>query len=181
MDTGDDGELVERTRNGDVRAFELLVGRYEGPLFNLALRMLNNVEDARDVTQMAFVKAYRHLDRFDGRGRFFSWIYRIAVNESLNARSRRRQDVALDEQMAWPGRAPDEEAGAEEERRMVQDVLMELAPPQRKLIVMRHLLHMSHADMGDTLGIPEKTVKSRLFSARRAMAALLKRRGVTQS
>jgi RNA polymerase sigma-70 factor, ECF subfamily len=181
MDAGDDCELVQRTRSGDLRAFEGLVARYEGALFNLALRMLGNVEDARDVTQMAFVKAYQHLDRFDGRGRFFSWIYRIAVNESLNARARRRPNVELDESLPWDGNAPDVEAGRGELRRVVQEVLMELDPPQRKLIVMRHLLHMSHADMSETLGIPEKTVKSRLFTARRAMATLLRRRGVAQS
>lgn len=181
MDAGDDLELVRRTREGDLRAFEGLVSRYEGALYNLALRMLGNSEDARDVTQMAFVKAYTHLDRFDGRSRFFSWIYRIAVNESLNARARRRTEVELEDGVPWPGRSPEEEFGRDELKRLVQSVLMELDPPQRKLMVMRHLLHMSHAEMSETLGIPEKTVKSRLFTARRAMAALLRRRGVVHT
>src|SRR5207248_10671823 len=103
---------------------------------------LGDAEDAKDVTQTAFVKAYQHLDRFDGRGRFFSWIYRIAVNESLTARARRRPVVELDEQVAWTGPSPDEEAGQDELRRMLQQVLMELDPAQRRLIVMRHLLQM---------------------------------------
>lgn len=180
MDAAEDAELVRRTRGGDLRAFEGLVARYEGPVYRLALRVLGNAEDARDVTQTAFVKAYQHLDQFDGRSRFFSWIYRIAVNESLNVRARRRPAVELDDTLQWTGRSPEEEAGQSELERILQDVLMRLEPAQRTVIVMRHQLQLSYAEIAETLRIPEKTVKSRLFTARRAMESLLRRRGVNQ-
>jgi len=181
MDAGEDAELVRRTRGGDLRAFEGLVARYEQPVFHLALRMLGNHEDARDVTQTAFIKAYQHLDQFDGRSRFFSWIYRIAVNESLNARARRHPAVELDDALPWPGRSPEEEAGQSELSRILQDVLMRLEPAQRAVIVLRHQLQLSYAEIAETLRIPEKTVKSRLFSARRALESLLRRRGVREA
>ena len=181
MEAAEDAELVRRTRGGELRAFEGLVARYERPVFHLALRMLGNHEDARDVTQTAFVKAYQHLDQFDGRSRFFSWIYRIAVNESLNARARRRPEAVLDDSLPWTGRSPEEEAGQSELQDILQDVLMRLEPAQRALIVMRHQLQLSYAEIAETLRIPEKTVKSRLFTARRAMESLLRRRGVHQA
>lgn len=181
MEAAEDAELVRRARQGDARAFEALVARYERPVFHLAIRMLGNREDARDVTQVAFVKAYQRLDQFDGRSRFFSWLYRIAINESLNARARRQPAESLDESLEWTGRSPDEEAGRSELEALVQELMARLEPAQRALLVMRHQLQLSYAEIGETLGVPEKTVKSRLFTARRALETLLRRRGVTQA
>ena len=80
----DDATLVADCRRGRPGAFEALLDEYERPVFNLALRMVNNREDARDITQSVFLKAFEHLDSYDGKHRLYSWIYRIAVNQSLN-------------------------------------------------------------------------------------------------
>ena len=84
MNEPDDIALMERCRNGDRQAFETLVVRYQKPVYNAAYRMLHNTEDARDVTQTVFLKVFENLDKYDPSHRFFSWIYRIALNESIN-------------------------------------------------------------------------------------------------
>jgi RNA polymerase sigma-70 factor, ECF subfamily len=94
-DENDERVWVARCLKGDASAFEPLVARYERPLFAVALRLVTNYEDARDVTQNVFIRAYEHLGSFDPERRFFSWIYRIAVNESLNLRRTRRPQEAL--------------------------------------------------------------------------------------
>ncbi len=91
MNEDSDGILVQRCRAGDRRAFEALVGRYEKPVFNAALRMLRNPEDARDVAQTVFLKAFEHLADYDPKYRFYSWIYRIALNESINILNGRKR------------------------------------------------------------------------------------------
>ena len=90
MNEDNDGELVRRCYERDRRAFEKLVVRYERPVFNAALRMLHDREEARDVAQTVFLKVYEHLADYDPSHRFYSWIYRIALNESINTLHRRR-------------------------------------------------------------------------------------------
>ena len=173
----DEDGLVAAARAGDTRAFGTLVEAYGQPVFNLALRMSGNAEDARDLVQIVFVKAYERLDRFDGRSRFFSWLYRIAINESLNFLSRRKHQVELGEQLFSSERRPDEHAATGEEERMVQEAILELTPEYRQVIVLRHFLDLSHVEMGRVLQLPEKTVKSRLHTARVRLGEALRRRG----
>jgi len=123
------------------------------------------------------VKAYEKLDSFDGRSRFFSWIYRIAINESLNFVSRRKRLVELDEELVSNDRTPDEQAVSGEEERMVQAAMQDLTPEYRQVIVLRHFLDLSHVEMGTVLRLPEKTVKSRLHTARVRLADALRKRG----
>jgi len=169
--------LVDAARAGDSRAFGALVEAYGRPVFNLALRMSGNPEDARDLVQVVFVKAYEKLDSFDGRSRFFSWIYRIAINESLNFVSRRKRQVELNEELVSSDRTPDEQAASGEEERMVQAAIQDLTPEYRQVIVLRHFLDLSHVEMGTVLRLPEKTVKSRLHTARVRLAEALRKRG----
>jgi len=168
---------VSAARAGDTRAFGTLVEAYGRPVYNVALRMSGNPEDARDLVQVVFVKAYERLDSFDGRSRFFSWIYRIAINESLNFLSRRKLQVELDEGLVSNERLPDERAASREEERMVQAALQDLTPEYRQVIVLRHFLELSHAEMGGVLRLPEKTVKSRLHTARLRLGEALRKRG----
>jgi RNA polymerase sigma-70 factor (ECF subfamily) len=172
--------LVAAARAGDTRAFGTLVEAYGRPVFNVALRMTGNSEDARDLVQVVFVKAYERLDSFDGRSRFFSWVYRIAINESLNFVSRRKRQVELDDQMVSNERSPDEHTATGEEERMVQAALLDLTPEYRQVIVLRHFLDMSHIEMGNVLRLPEKTVKSRLHTARVRLGEALRKRGYAQ-
>ncbi|HSL24140.1 MAG TPA: RNA polymerase sigma factor [Vicinamibacterales bacterium] len=176
LEVGADDErtLVSRCLAGDSAAFQPLVEKYHGPLFRIAARMLGHREDARDATQSAFLKAYRALDRYDPGQKFFTWIYRILVNECLNAIRARKGTVPLDaaESIAGPG-SPADAAEASESRYRVRRALMDLSAEQREVIVLRHFGGLSYAEVAETLGIPEKTVKSRLFGARQRLFDLL--------
>jgi RNA polymerase sigma-70 factor (ECF subfamily) len=172
VDGADDHELVDRCLRGDVEAFAPLVERYQKPLYNVALRMVRDREDARDITQTAFVKAYEKLRSFDRQHRFFSWIYRIVVNEAINTRERRRPSAPLLADVAGGGGV--EEALASRERSdSVQAALLRLSAEDREVIVLRHFADQSYAEIGETLGLPEKTVKSRLHEARRRLGRML--------
>ena len=102
-----DHALIERCKQGDRRALEELVGHYEKPLFNAAYRILGNPDDAADATQVAFMKAFEHLDQYDPKYKFFSWIYRIAVNESINQLKRGRNQQPLDDTEVTDQRGPE--------------------------------------------------------------------------
>ncbi len=102
-----DQALVERCQRGDRKALEELVGHYEKPLFNAAYRILGNPDDAADVTQVVFMKAFEHLGQYDPKYRFFSWIYRIAVNEAINQLKRGRNQQPLDDTEVAVTRGPD--------------------------------------------------------------------------
>lgn len=177
----DEQELVERAKQGDARAFEKLVQTYERVIFNLALRMTNDREDARDIAQTVFVKAYQGLKGFDPKYRFFSWIYRIGVNESLNHRGRSRRHEELDEGLASDGDDADTRTEAVLVGGAIEETLMQLSVDYRTVIILRHFLELNHAEMAQILEVPEKTVKSRLHTARQNLAALLGKKGITHA
>jgi RNA polymerase sigma-70 factor, ECF subfamily len=168
----EDRTLVERCLGGDTEAFHPLVEKYHRPLYAVAVRMLGNREDARDATQNAFVKAYRGLGKYDPSYRFFSWVYRILVNECLNELRARRPMTALNESLVQPG-TPMDEVQASESRRQVRRAVLQLPPEQREVIVLRHFGGLSYAQVGAALGLPETTVRSRLFGARQRLFELL--------
>ena len=168
----DEDELIARCLAGDSAAFEPLVARYHLPLFRVAVRLLNDREEARDVTQTAFLKAYKALATCDRQRRFFSWIYRILINECLNNRRAKRPTQVLDDSM------PAESAGSDpleagETRQRVRKALLQLPAEQRDVILLRHFAEMRYEQIAAAVGIPEKTVKSRLFSARQRLCELL--------
>ena len=168
----DEDGLIGRCLAGDSSAFEPLVERYHRPLFRMAVRLLGNREEAEDVTQTTFLKAYKALATCDRQRKFFSWIYRILVNECLNTLRSRRPMQGLDDTMAAPGPEPDP-VDADETRRRVRRALLQLPEAQRDVILLRHFAEMKYDEMAVTLDIPEKTVKSRLFSARQRLCELL--------
>ena len=142
-----------------------MVNRYQRSVFNVALRMLGNVQDAEDVTQTVFGNAFAELDSYDPKYRFFSWIYRMTVNESLNTIKRRRNVVSLDGSFDVPAPGAISSSAADAEER-VGSALLELKPDDRAVVVLRHFVSFSYEEISDVLGIPVKTVKSRLFTAR---------------
>ena len=174
----DDETLVQRCLAGDRAAFAELVRRYERPLFNVALRTLGDREEARDATQSAFVKAWVHLATFDRQRRFFSWLYRITLNESLNRLRGRRPAAPLDERLVDSQRTPVECAERAERARRLERAMAQLTHSQREVLVLRHWLDLSYDEIADALQVPAKTVKSRLFSARTRLAELLRALGV---
>lgn len=167
-----DNALVVRARAGDTLAFEELVRRYHQVLFRVACRMLGNRDDAADAAQAAFISAFRKLDGFDGQYRFFSWLYRILVNECLNSRRSRRPHEALTPAIAG-GHDPLEAFEAGERRRRVQQALLSLPHEFREVIVLRHFGDLSYDEIAATLELPAKTVKSRIYSARQRLKQLL--------
>jgi RNA polymerase sigma-70 factor, ECF subfamily len=177
MNEDNDGELVRRCCSGDRGAFESLVLRYEKPVFNAALRMLHDREEARDVTQTVFLKAYEHLAEYDPSRRFYSWIYRIALNESINTLHRRRPRSALDPEMADGAPGPDDTVRSLQLGDGMSAAIMSLSDEYRAVVVLRHFLDCSYEDMATILEIPEKTVKSRLFSARQLLKTAMESRG----
>ncbi|HEY4873114.1 MAG TPA: sigma-70 family RNA polymerase sigma factor [Steroidobacteraceae bacterium] len=178
MEDEDDGILVRRCRDGDSKAFDQLVLRYQKPVFNAAFRMLRNPEDARDVAQTVFLKVFEHLEQYDLNLKFYSWIYRITLNESINALGRLRPCEAIS------GNEIDESPGLEQQveneqmSRAIEQALMRIQPDHRAVIVLRHFLHLGYQDMGDILELPEKTVKSRLYTARQLLRDVLVEDGV---
>jgi len=165
----DDATLVRRCRDGDRAAFERLVMRYQKPVFNAALRLLSDPEDARDVAQTTFLKVFEHLGDYDPSFKFYSWIYRIAVNESLNALGSRKPCEGLNGEEADAAPGPDRQLEGEQTGQAIEEALMRLKPELRTVIVLRHFMHLSYQDMSDILLLPEKTVKSRLYSARQLL------------
>jgi RNA polymerase sigma-70 factor (ECF subfamily) len=177
MTSDTDAALVQACLSGDRRAFDELVNRYEGPLYNAALRITGSVEDAMDATQSAFVNAYEKLETFNPKYRFFSWIYRITVNQALNLVDRRARAYAITEEAASPDRGPSEIMEEAEATSQLDRALYRLEPHYRTVIVLRHLEGLSYREIGELLEIPEKTVKSRLFTARRRLREILTESG----
>ncbi|MDD8027090.1 MAG: sigma-70 family RNA polymerase sigma factor [Acidobacteriota bacterium] len=176
MNEAADLEDVRRCLAGETGAFEGIIRRYQRPVLNLAYRIVRNHEDARDVVQSVFVKVYERLASYDSRFKFFSWLYRIAVNESLNLAEKR--DRRIPPPSAWmSGESnPADAAAAEELTRRIEATLAGLAPGQRALLAMS-ADGLTYREMGDALGLPEPTIKSRLFAARDKLRGLIGREG----
>ncbi len=181
-------DIIKRTLAGDKNAFELLVLAYEKQVYNLALRMLGSSEDAADMTQEAFIKAYSGLASFRGDSKFSVWLYRITSNvclDFLRAKSRRAQvslTVGEDEdtqQLDIPD--PDSDVERLFMRKMsmqaVNDGLAQLPDEQRQILVMREISGMSYADIAAALSLEEGTVKSRIFRARKKLCVYLLKSG----
>lgn len=179
MTENDDARLVRQCLQGENAAFGALVQRYQKTVFNLALRMLRDYEEAQEVTQAVFVKAYEKLGTFDERFKFFSWIYRMAVNAALNSAKRRRRLIAFqtDEEYAAESLNPHEDYEESEAGEKVQRALMLMKPDHRAVLVLKHFEGLSYQEIGEALGLPEKTVKSRLFTARQMLKDLLLKQG----
>ncbi len=170
--------LIEKCKSGDREALGELLGQYQKPVYNAAYRILGNPDDAADVTQAVFLKVFENLDRYDPKYRFFSWIYRIAVNESINQNKRGSRTQPLDDREIPARGGPDAALESNNLSEQIQGGLMALNENYRMVVVLRHFSDFSYREIGAILDIPEKTVKSRLYSARQAMKETLQARGV---
>ena len=168
----EDLDLVRQTLAGRADAFGVLVSRYQKVMYTVALRMLGNTADAQDATQEAFIKAYQRLASFDSHYRFYSWMYRILVNECLNVNRAHRPEETL-EDGAGEGGTPFDTTLESERSEQIQMALLRLTPEYRTVVVLRHFAGQSYSEIAEALAIPEKTVKSRLYSARQRLGELL--------
>lgn len=176
MDDEADEVLVERYRHGDRDAFAALVVRYQRPVFNAAWWVVKNADDAADIAQSVFLKVAERIDDFDPQYRFFSWLYRIAVNEALSALRRSGHEDPLDDEVdvAGPdGDDPERQASDAELAARVRDAVMRMSTNDRTVLMLRHFSDLSYLEIAQVLDLDEKTVKSRLFEARQRLRGLL--------
>jgi RNA polymerase sigma-70 factor, ECF subfamily len=175
----DEAPFVAQARKGDDRAFAELVKRYEAKIFRLAQHITQNREDAEDVLQETFLRAYEHLDQFQGNSKFYTWIVRIAVNQALMKLRRRRTDksVSLDESIdtgedtvtreiaAWD-EDPEQRFSREELGEILDSAIQTLAPTYRSVFLLRDVDDLSTEETAEALGLSVPAVKSRLLRAR---------------
>ena len=185
-----DADVVQRARAGDHAAFRVLVERYQGRAYRLALRVLRDEDQARDVVQDAFLKVYGSLDRFEGRSGFYTWLYRIVMNLCIDRKRRDRsnREVEWDEETAGgslvdpagadPAQSgPEAEALSSELRALVARAIEALPEDARRAIQLREIDGLSYKEIAEALGIPKGTVMSRLYYARRRLQEALRAAG----
>ena len=179
IEIDDEAAVVAQARLGDAKAFSELLRRYEGKIFRLALHITQNREDAEDVLQEAFLKAYEHLDQFQGQSKFYTWIVRIAVNQALMKLRKRKTDrsVSLDETIdtgedtvareiaAWDEN-PEQQYSREEINEILSSAIDGLAPIYRAVFVLRDVDELSTEETAEALDLSVPAVKSRLLRAR---------------
>ena len=177
--SADETALVAQSREGDTAAFGELVRRYEGKIFRLAQHVTQNREDAEDVLQETFMKAYEHLDQFQGNSKFYTWIVRIVVNQALMKLRRRKTDksVSLDETIdtgedtmvreiaAWD-EDPEQRFSRDELGGILDTAVQSLEPPYRSVFVLRDIDELSTEETAEALDLSVPAVKSRLLRAR---------------
>ena len=176
MDDEDDQAALAAYRAGDRTAFVRLVERYQRPIYNAAFWILHRPEDASDVTQAAFLKAIERLDDYDPQYRFFSWLYRIAVNEAVDLYRRRGREEPLADGFdgLLDGAAdPQDRLAESQDTARVRRCLRLLGTNDRTVVTLRHFAELSYEEIAQVLEIDEKTVKSRLFEARKRLRSLM--------
>jgi RNA polymerase sigma-70 factor (ECF subfamily) len=174
----DERGIILGWKRGDKRAYEALVRRYMADAFYVAYGFVGNAEDARDLSQEAFIKAYRARTRFDESRPFYPWLYRILKNHCLNFVTRGRTHVSLDDEnehreIASPGPTALDDLESEERRRLVRAAMDRLSDDHREIIVLKNFKDHSYREIAEILAIPIGTVMSRLFYARQALRALV--------
>lgn len=162
-----DNKLALKCQCGDQEAFRELVEIYKRPVFNLALRMLNNREDAADVAQETFIRIYRHIGQFNPEHKFSSWTYMITSRLCLD-RLRRKKTInqAITEDIPDRSLLPEDQAISNQMRQELNREIAKLPEKYRLVVVLRHLNELSYEEIADVLGIPINTVKTQLFRGR---------------
>ncbi|HKE35462.1 MAG TPA: sigma-70 family RNA polymerase sigma factor [Candidatus Acidoferrum sp.] len=186
---GSEEKLIRAGQRGDHQAVETLFRRYQRPLFQTALRVLGNTEDAEDALQDGLLSAYRNLNRFEGRSQFSTWLTRIVINAALMRRrsAKARPAVSLDEppredelpateRFADDGLTPEQVFANTEIREMLSENLDQLSPLLRTAFVLREVQGYSTGEAAKKLGVTENTLKARLWRARHQLAERLGRR-----
>jgi RNA polymerase sigma-70 factor, ECF subfamily len=168
-----DEEIVARVRAGETQLFELIMRRHNQRIYRTARAILRNDAEAEDVMQDAYVRAYAHLHEFEGRAHFSTWLTRIAVHEALARLRRGRRFLPIDAQTqetqsmpTAPRFSPEQQASDGEIRTVLETAIDALPDDFRSVFVLRAVEEMTGAETAECLGIPEETVKTRLFRAR---------------
>jgi RNA polymerase sigma-70 factor, ECF subfamily len=181
--------LVTALCQGVEEAYEILIQRYQQPVFNLVCRLLNDPSDACDIVQEVFLKVFRNIGSFRGNSSLKTWIYRIAVNEAYNHRRwfsrHQRQEIAMgaeegmpsyEDSLADPGRTPFDQAADHETRALVEAALEKLNAKFRAAVVLRDIEDLSYEEIATVLDVSLGTVKSRILRGREALRKVLEGR-----
>jgi RNA polymerase sigma-70 factor (ECF subfamily) len=185
--TYDEAATLAAARDGDKAAFGTLVTQYQRRAYGVAYHFLGNRDDALEVAQESFIRAYRAMDRFDTRMPFYPWLYRIIKNTSLNRikKKKRRGESSLDSMMEVgydvtdPGRTPKEMAAAGDVNGAIAAAMALLSDDHREILRLRHMLELSYSEIADHLGVPKGTVMSRLHGARKQLRTKLEEAGIS--
>jgi RNA polymerase sigma-70 factor (ECF subfamily) len=185
----EEDELIVALSQGAEDAYEILIQRYQQPVYSLVCRLMNDPSDAPDIVQEVFLKVFRNVGAFRGNSSLKTWIYRIAVNEAYNHRRwfcrHQRQEVALGCEEGTPnyvgyltdtGRSPFEQAADRETRALVEQALEKLNPKFRAAVVLRDIEDLSYEDIATVLDVSLGTVKSRIMRGREALRKILEGR-----
>lgn len=177
----DEREVLTRAKRGDKAAFGTLVSQYQRRAYAAAYALVGNRDDAIDLAQDAFVRAFKAMNRFDTQMPFYPWLHRIVRNTCLNhlKRRNRRGETSLDAMMETgfdareDGLDPHEAALAEDQRGAIRRAMDTLSPQHQEILQLRHMIELSYTEIAQCLGIPVGTVMSRLHSARKALKEAL--------
>ncbi len=173
MNEESDQQLVRACLKGETKAFEQIVSRYQKPLFNAAYRIVDDRDESEDILQNAFIKAYGSLKSYNPSYKLFSWLYRITVNEALNVLNSKKRFDGLPQDLRSSDKQSDEILQEDERSKALDNAIRELKLEYRLVIILNHFHDRSYTEMSYILNIPEKTVKSRLFSARSMLREIL--------
>jgi len=177
-----EGDLVKRARRGDLHAYDELVKRYQERIYATIYHMTSNHEDANDLAQEAFIKAYSALKSFKGGSSFYTWLYRIAVNKTINFLKQRKNKFHLslndidfnaehdpDLMALISDKTPTREVGLSELQKKLNEALLRLSEPHRMVVVLHDVQGQSHDEIAEIMGCNIGTVRSRLFYARQQL------------
>ena len=172
----EDLELIHRSQAGDTEAFGELVTKYRTKIFNLIYGVVGNETDAWDLAQEGFLKAWRSIHRFQGRSSFYTWLYRITINVTVDSLRRRCHHVEVELDDAIPSLLPGPGVNYEraEIREQVYAALAKLTPEQRAVIVLKEIEDLQYHEIAEILGISVGTVMSRLFYGRKKLQSILR-------
>jgi len=172
-----DEELVKLSQKGDLKAFGILVERYQKKVFMVAYGLVHDVDEAQDLTQESFIRAYHAIETFHGAARFYTWIYRITVNlcmDHFRKQAAERTHVAAEQSMDLDSLTPDSVAAQHEMSQAVHQAIQALPVDQRTVIILRELEGLSYKEIARITDSSIGTVMSRLFYARKRLRELLK-------
>ena len=164
--------------NGNGRSYEKIVDKYQKLVFRLANKFVKDFDDAEEITQSVFVKAYENLNSYNPKYKFFSWLYRIAVNEAINYEKRKKKNEIIDENIRSHNQDPDKIYDDNVLNDNIIDALMDIDMLYRLPVVLKHFLDYSYKELSYLLDVPEKTVKSRLFTGRQLLKDILMKKRV---
>ena len=172
----DDKKIIEEVLSGDPDAFGILVERYQKPIFRMIFKMTGSSVEAEELTQNVFVKVYSNLTQFNPKYKFFSWLYRIALNEALNYLKSRKKISAINVNTSVTQENPEVILQKKERKEALQLSIMELKPMERKLIVLKYYEEMTYEEISNVTGLSVKKVKSRLFTGRKRLKDLVEKK-----